>query len=119
MKLICPHLCKKKNDGIFSFLQKNASMLFTFREESFHVEVNKLCKMSHACLTGLLVDRRVFVQDSYKTLQILQWPSQGLFTRGGLTPEPYCAVIYFYFSNIEPGSKGCIDLSKVLKRLQN
>lgn len=48
-------------------------MLFTFREESFHVEVNKLCKMSHACLTGLLVDdRRVFVQDSYKTLQILQ-----------------------------------------------
>lgn len=60
MKLICPHLCKKKNDGIFSFLQKNASMLFTFREESFHVEVNKLCKMSHACLTGLLVDRRGF-----------------------------------------------------------
>lgn len=47
-------------------------MLFTFREESFHVEVNKLCKMSHACLTGLLVDRRAFVQDSYKTLQILQ-----------------------------------------------
>lgn len=47
-------------------------MLFTFREESFHVEVNKLCKMSHACLTVLLVDRRVFVQDSYKTLQILQ-----------------------------------------------
>lgn len=63
--------------GSFPFY-KNMSMLFTFREESFHVEVNKLCKMSHACLTGipwytgLLVDRRVFVQDSYKTLQILQ-----------------------------------------------
>lgn len=34
MKLICPHLCKKK-DGIFSFLQKNASMLFTFGENLF------------------------------------------------------------------------------------
>lgn len=96
MKLICPHLCKKKWWDLFLFTKK-MSMLFTFREESFHVEVNKLCKMSHACLTGLLVDRRVFVQDSYKTLQILQWPSQGLFTRGGLTPEPYCTVIYFYF----------------------
>lgn len=94
-------------------------MLFTFGEESFHVEVNKLCKMSHACLTGLLVDRRVFVQDSYKTLQILQWPSQGLFTRGGFNTRALLYSYIFLFSNIEPGSKGCIDLSKVLKRLQN
>lgn len=72
MKLICPHLCKKKKRWDLFLFTKKMSMLFTFREESFHVEVNKLCKMSHACLTGLLVDRRVFVQDSYKTLQILQ-----------------------------------------------
>lgn len=32
-------------------------MLFAFKEELFHVEVNKLCKMSHTCLTGLLVDQ--------------------------------------------------------------
>lgn len=115
MKLICPHLCKKKNDGIFSFLQKNASMLFTFREESFHVEVNKFCKMSHACLTGLLVDRRVFVQDSYKTLQILQWPSQGLFTRGGLTPEPYCTVIYFYFRILSRVQKAALIFPRFLR----
>lgn len=28
MKLICPHLCKKKNDGIFSFLQKNVNVVY-------------------------------------------------------------------------------------------
>lgn len=89
-------------------------MLFTFREESFHVEVNKLCKMSHACLTGLLVDRRAFVQDSYKTVT---FPGT-VYTRGFNTRALLYSYI-FLFSNIEPGSKGCIDLSKVLKRLQN
>lgn len=33
------------------------SMLFAFKEESFQVEVNKLCKMSHTRLTALLVDQ--------------------------------------------------------------
>lgn len=49
-------------------------MLFAFKEELFHVEVNKLCKMSHT--SDWSIGRSgVFVRDSYKTLQILQWPS--------------------------------------------
>lgn len=44
-------------------------MLFAFKEELFHVEVNKLCKNWSIGRSG------VFVRDSYKTLQILQWPS--------------------------------------------